>query len=55
MQKMGVAQLKAQYKTRAEYLRRFNAAVDDAVRARRVVPEDALAIKAAAAKAAPAF
>jgi len=55
MQKMGVALLKAQYKTRAEYLRRFNAAVDDAVRARRVVPEDALAIKAAAAKAAPAF
>jgi hypothetical protein len=54
MQKMGVAQLKAQYKNRAEYLRRFNAAVDEAVRARRVVTEDAAAIKATAAKL-PAF
>jgi hypothetical protein len=55
MQKLGAAQLKAQYKTRAEYLRRFGAAVDEAVRARRVVAEDAVAIKAAAAKTAPAF
>ena len=55
MQKLGVAQLKAQYKTRAEYLRRFNSAVDEAVRARRLVTEDAPAIKAAAAKMTPAF
>jgi len=55
MQKLGVAQLKAQYKSRAEFLRRFNAAVDEAARARRVVAEDAVIIKAAAAKTAPAF
>src|SRR5512139_2762592 len=35
MQKMGAAQLKAQYRSRAEFLRRFNAAVDEAARARR--------------------
>jgi hypothetical protein len=55
MQKLGVAQLKAQYKTRAEYLRRFNAAVDEAVRARRLVAQDAPAMKAEAAKMTPAF
>jgi hypothetical protein len=54
MQKLGAAQLKAQYKTRAEYLRLFNAAVDEAVRTRRVVAADAVALKAAAAKT-PAF
>lgn len=55
MQKLGAAQLKAQYKTRAEFLRRFGAAVDEAERARRLVTEDAAAIKAAAARATPAF
>jgi len=54
MQKLGAAQLKAQYKTRAEYLRLFNAAVDEAVHTRRVVAADAVALKAAAAKT-PAF
>lgn len=53
--KFDAATLKSTYRTRAEFLRRFNAAVDAAVIARRVVAQDAAAIKAAAARAAPAF
>jgi Alpha/beta hydrolase domain len=55
MQKLDAANLKTRYRTRLEYLRRFGAAVDDAARARRLTPEDAMAIKAAAARATPAF
>ena len=46
--------LKARYGNRAEYLRRFNAAVDEALRQRRVVAEDVAALKALAQRA-PAF
>jgi hypothetical protein len=55
MQKMSAAQLKAQYSSRAELLRRFNAAVEEAARARRLTAEDSVAIKAAAARTTPAF
>jgi hypothetical protein len=55
VQKLGAVQLKAQYKTRAELLRRLNVAVDESARARRLTPEDAVAIKAAAARTTPAF
>jgi hypothetical protein len=55
MRKLDVATLKASYRTRVEFLRRFTAAVDEAVRARRLTPEDAIAIKVAASRTAPAF
>jgi hypothetical protein len=55
MRKLDAATLKASYRTRAEFLRRFTAAVDEAVRARRLTPEDGAAIKAAAPRTAPAF
>jgi hypothetical protein len=48
------AELKALYGTRAEYLKRFGAAVDTAVQERRLVPADAVALKAQAARIAPA-
>lgn len=47
--------LKRNHRTRAEYLRRFGAAVDQAVTQRLLVTEDAGALKAAAAKVLPAF
>jgi hypothetical protein len=53
-QPMTVAALKARYGSRAEYLRRYNAAVDEALRQRRVVAEDVPALKALAQRA-PAF
>ena len=49
------AELKALYGNRAEYLKRFDAAVDTAVQERRLVPADAAALKAQAARIAPAF
>ena len=55
MQPLGAGALKSQYRTRAEFIRRFGAAVDEAATARRLTPEDAAAIKAAAARTAPAF
>jgi hypothetical protein len=55
VQRFDVARLKSLYRDRAEYLRRFNAAVDQALLDRRLVNEDAVALKASAARAAPAF
>jgi hypothetical protein len=55
MQKFDAAQLKALYRTRAEFLRRFNLAVDAAALARRLTAEDAAAIELATARSAPVF
>jgi Alpha/beta hydrolase domain len=55
VRKMSAAQLKAQYSSRAELLRRFNAALEEAARTRRLTVEDSVAIKAAAARTTPAF
>jgi hypothetical protein len=55
MQRLDAPTLKARYGTRAEYLRRFGLAVDEAVKQRRVLPEDAVAMKQGAARTAPAF
>jgi hypothetical protein len=54
MQRFEPAQLKALYRDRNEFLRRFNAAVDVALQARLLVKEDAESLKAAA-RTAPAF
>jgi hypothetical protein len=54
VQPLNAAGLKARYGNRAEYLRRFNAAVDEALRQRRIVVEDVGALKALAQRA-PAF
>lgn len=53
-QPMTVAALRERYGSRAEYVRRYNAAVDEALRQRRVVAEDVPALKALAQRA-PAF
>jgi Alpha/beta hydrolase domain len=50
-----VAELKRLYRTRAETLRSFGAAVDQAVQGRLLVKEDAAALKASAAKVLPPF
>lgn len=55
MQRFDAAKLKSLYRTRAEYLRRFNAAVEQAVQGRRLVKEDADALKAAIARGLPVF
>jgi len=55
MRRFDAAQLKARYRNRAEFLRLFGGVVDEAARARRLVPEDAAAIKAGAARSTPAF
>ena len=55
MQRFDAARLKALYRDRNEYLRRFNAAVEQAVLERRMVREDADALKLSAARATPAF
>jgi len=49
------ARLKSLYRDRAEYLRRFRAAVERAVQERRLVREDADALKNPANQALPAF
>lgn len=49
------ATLKQLYRSRAEYLRRFNAAVDEAAMGRLLVKEDADALKAAAVRTVPVF
>ncbi len=55
MQRFEPAKLKALYRDRNEFLRRFNTAVDGAVRGRLLLKEDADAIKAAAARSPPVF
>ncbi len=55
MQRFDVATLKQLYRDRNEYLRRFNAAVDQAVMKRLLVREDADALKAAAVRTTPVF
>ena len=47
--------LKARYRNRAEYVRRFGAAVDSALQARRITAEDAATMKASAANGVPPF
>jgi len=54
-QSMAAPALKARYGSRAEYLRRFNAAVDEAQKHRRLVAEDAAAVKLQAQRTVPAF
>lgn len=49
------SELKALYGTRAEYLRRYNAAVDQAVAERWLLPADAAAIKLQAARTPMSF
>jgi hypothetical protein len=49
------AEMKRLYGNRAEYVRRFDAAVDQAVGERLLVPADGIALKAGAARTAPAF
>ncbi len=55
VQPFDTAKLKRLYKDRAEYLRRFNAAVDRAVEEHRLVPEDGEALKGQLKQAPPAF
>jgi Alpha/beta hydrolase domain len=55
MRRLDAATLKSRYRTRAEFLRLFGKVVDEAATARRLTPEDATAIKASAARTAPAF
>lgn len=55
MPRFDVATLKQLYRTRIEYLRQFNAAVDQAVAGRLLTKEDAAALKAAVARTTPAF
>ncbi|MEP7311942.1 MAG: alpha/beta hydrolase domain-containing protein, partial [Pseudomonadota bacterium] len=55
MRRLDSAELKALYGNRAEYLRRFNAAVDQDVTDRWLVPADAAAVKALAARTPLAF
>ncbi len=49
------AEMKQRYGSRTEYLRRFNAAVDQAVADRVLVAADAAALKASQARVAPMF
>lgn len=55
MRRYDSARLKALYKDRNEYIKRFNVAVDQAVADGRVVKEDAAALKAPAVRTLPAF
>ena len=54
-QPLKAAALKARYRSRAEYLRRFGVFVDQAVQARRLTPEDAKALTQSAGSAVPVF
>jgi hypothetical protein len=54
-QPLTAAALKTRYRNRAEYVRRFSAAVDSALQARRVTAEDAATMKATAASGVPPF
>jgi hypothetical protein len=49
------ARLRQLYRNRTEYLKQFNAAVDQALMNRSLVKEDADAMKAAAIRSAPTF
>jgi hypothetical protein len=55
MQRFDVTKLTSLYRSRAEYLRRFNAAVEQAVQGRRLVKEDGDALKTAMSRGLPAF
>ncbi|HEV7632512.1 MAG TPA: alpha/beta hydrolase domain-containing protein [Steroidobacteraceae bacterium] len=55
MRRLDSAELKALYGSRAEYLRRYNAAVDQAVADRWLVPADAAAVKSLAARTPLSF
>jgi len=55
MRRFDSAEMKRLYGNRAEYVQRFNAAVDQAVGERLLVPADGIALKANVARSAPAF
>jgi hypothetical protein len=55
MQPFDAGKLKDLYRSRADYLRQFSAAVDLAVTERRLTNEDGEALKAASVRAIPAF
>jgi hypothetical protein len=55
MRRLDSAELKALYGSRTEYLRRYNAAVDQAVTDRWLVPADAAALKSLAARTPLSF
>jgi hypothetical protein len=55
MRRFDTARLKALYKDRNEYIKRFDAAVDQAVADGRLVKEDAAALKTPAVRTLPAF
>ncbi|MET0282631.1 MAG: alpha/beta hydrolase domain-containing protein [Steroidobacteraceae bacterium] len=54
-QPFDAARMKALYRNRAEYVRQFNAAVDQAVQQRRLTAEDGAALKAPVVRSLPAF
>jgi hypothetical protein len=54
-QSFDTARLKEMYRSRADYLRQFEAAVDQAVTERRLAPADGDALKQPAARIVPAF
>jgi hypothetical protein len=53
--RLDAATLKQRYRSRVEYLRQFNAAVDQAVTDRLLVAEDAAALKSTALRTTPTF
>jgi hypothetical protein len=55
LSRFDVATLRQRYRDRNEYIRRFNAAVDQAAGDRLLVKEDAAALKAAAVRSTPTF
>ena len=55
MRRLDPARLKSLYKDRNEYIRRFNAAVDQAMADGRLAREDAAGLKAPAVRTLPAF
>jgi hypothetical protein len=55
MRRFEAPTLRSLYRSRLEYQRRFNLAVDDGVKAQALLPADAAGLKAQAAREAPAF
>ena len=54
-QPFSTATLKTLYRDRAEYLRQFRTAVEQAVAERRLTPEDGEALKSPPVRVLPAF
>jgi hypothetical protein len=55
MARFDATKLRQLYRDRSEYLRRFNAAVDQAVASRQLVKEDAAALKVSTLRTTPTF